>query len=55
MQGKGFYRKTNTPGPGGWRCPCCAPASGQPKKKAKRKARKIFTRLIDKIEHPGDE
>lgn len=47
MQSKGFYRKSQSFGPGGWKCSCCAPPPGKPKKKAKKIHRKIFSRLID--------
>ena len=50
MQSKALYRKLMSFGPGGWKCPCCAPSPGQPKKKSKRIARKMFTRLLKKIE-----
>jgi len=48
---KGEYRKLNSYGPGGWKCTCCAPPPGQPKKKSKRIARKklnLFRDLLDK-------
>ena len=50
MQSKALYRKINSVGPGGWKCGCCAPSPGQPKKKSKRRARKMFTQLLRKIE-----
>lgn len=50
MFAKGFYRRINTPGQGGWKCACCAPAPGKPKKKAmrngKKKENKLFSALI---------
>ena len=50
MKSKGLYRKLNSPGPGGWKCSCCAPPPGEPKRKSKRIARKTFTELLKKIE-----
>jgi hypothetical protein len=51
MQNKGFYRKINSHGPGGWKCACCAPPPGKGKKKDKRIARKTFSDLIKRIEN----
>ena len=42
MSGKAFYRRVTAEGigPGGWKCPCCAPAPGQAKKLWKRMGKK---------------
>ena len=50
MKSKGLYRKLNSKYPGGWKCGCCAPPPGQPKKKDKRVARKAFTELLKKLQ-----
>lgn len=53
MSGKAFYRRVTAEGigPGGWKCPCCAPAPGRPKKLWKRvgkkKERRLFSALIE--------
>jgi hypothetical protein len=38
MSAKAFYRRVTAQGigPGGWRCPCCAPAPGAAKRLWKR-------------------
>lgn len=45
---KGYYRKVTSRGigPGGWKCACCAPAPGKPKKQWKRTAKKALRRLF---------
>lgn len=55
MKSKGLYRKLDSWGPGGWKCPCCAPPPGQPKKKAKRIARKAFSDLLKRIERDDQD
>lgn len=50
---KGFYRRVTSEGigPGGWRCPCCAPAPGKPKrlwmKMGKKRLNKLFSTLVE--------
>lgn len=50
MLEKNYYRRFAKIGPGGWKCPCCAPPPGKAKKafmkKAKKKANGFFTKLI---------
>jgi uncharacterized C2H2 Zn-finger protein len=43
-------------GPGGWHCPCCAPAK-RDRKKYLRAARRTFTHLLERIERAenGDD
>jgi hypothetical protein len=52
MKAKGYYRRITAQGigPGGWRCPCCAPAPGKAKKLwmrlGKKKENRMFSALI---------
>lgn len=53
MSGKAFYRRITDKGigPGGWSCPCCAPAPGAAKRKwmkgGKKKINRLFSTLIE--------
>ena len=53
MSAKAFYRRVTAQGigPGGWRCPCCAPAPGKAKrtwmKIGKKKLNRLFSALIE--------
>lgn len=52
MPGKAFYRRITSEsiGPGGWRCACCAPAPGAAKRMWKkigmRKSNRLFSALV---------
>ena len=49
MKAKRFAHRVPNLGPGGWRCPCCGP-SPRHRRKTRQQQRRIFSRLIDKIE-----
>lgn len=50
---KGLYRRVTSKGigPGGWRCHCCAPPAGKPKrlwmKRGKKRLNRLFSTLIE--------
>lgn len=48
---KGFYRRLTSEGigPGGWKCPCCAPAPGKPKRLWKRMGKKRLNKLFSTL------
>lgn len=48
---KGFYRRLTSEGigPGGWRCHCCAPTPGKPKRLWKKQAKKKLNWLFSVI------
>lgn len=62
MSGKAFYRRVAAQGigPGGWKCPCCAPAPGAAKRlwkrMGKKKENRLFSALIeDDLKNMGYE
>ena len=51
---KGFFKRATLVGPGGMKCQCCAPQSGNKyaafaKRLIKRRAKKVMHRTITKI------
>jgi hypothetical protein len=47
-QEKGTYRRYARLGPGGWKCGCCAPPPGPPRRNELRRWNKTYNREVDR-------